>query len=125
MRSGGYEHEIIRRDRDRGDATALCIVEPIDGHAPGRRREIDVLHEGAGEEVHAAGTQPRDQRFDERLVLIDGRAHNARHVRQVPTFELLKSIPSTSNPSVSVTDEFFAFNRDEPYHDKAHIFEQV
>jgi oleate hydratase len=26
------------------------------------------------------------------------------------TFELLKSIPSASNPSISVTDEFFAFN---------------
>jgi oleate hydratase len=35
------------------------------------------------------------------------------------TFELLKSIPSTSNSSVSVTDEFFAFNMGEPYDDKA------
>ena len=29
------------------------------------------------------------------------------------TFEL--SIPSASNPSISVTDEFFAFNTGEPY----------
>src|SRR4029450_11129637 len=29
------------------------------------------------------------------------------------TFELLKSIPSASNPSISVTDEFFAFNTGE------------
>jgi len=40
------------------------------------------------------------------------------------TFELLKSIPSASNPSISVTDEFFAFNMDEPYHDRAHIFDR-
>jgi len=31
------------------------------------------------------------------------------------TFELLRSIPSASNPSISVTDEFFAFNTSEPY----------
>jgi oleate hydratase len=40
------------------------------------------------------------------------------------TFELLKSIPSASNPSVSVTEEFFAFNTNEPYHDRAHIFDR-
>ena len=40
------------------------------------------------------------------------------------TFELLKSIPSASNPSISVTDEFFAFNTGEPYHDRAHIFDR-
>jgi oleate hydratase len=40
------------------------------------------------------------------------------------TFELLKSIPSASNPSISVTDEFFAFNTSEPYHDRAHIFDR-
>jgi oleate hydratase len=40
------------------------------------------------------------------------------------TFELLKSIPSASNPSVSVTEEFFAFNTGEPYHDRAHIFDR-
>jgi oleate hydratase len=40
------------------------------------------------------------------------------------TFELLKLIPSASKPSVSVTEEFFAFNTDEPYDDKAHIFDR-
>src|SRR5215471_12696359 len=40
------------------------------------------------------------------------------------TFELLKSIPSASNPAISVTDEFFAFNTSEPYQDKAHIFDR-
>jgi MCRA family len=40
------------------------------------------------------------------------------------TFELLNSIPSASNPSISVTDEFFAFNTGEPYHDRAHIFDR-
>ncbi len=40
------------------------------------------------------------------------------------TFELLKSIPSARNPSISVTDEFFAFNTGEPYHDRAHIFDR-
>jgi hypothetical protein len=88
LRSGGYEHEILWRDRDRDHAPALYpapyIVEPVDGHAGGQRREIDVPHEGAGEEVHAEGAQPRDERFDERLVLIDRRAHHAGHVRQVP-----------------------------------------
>jgi oleate hydratase len=37
------------------------------------------------------------------------------------TFDLLKSIPSASNPSISVTEEFLAFNTGEPYHDRAHI----
>jgi oleate hydratase len=40
------------------------------------------------------------------------------------TFDLLKSIPSATNPSISVTDEFFAFNTGEPYQDKAHIFDR-
>src|ERR1700729_3837048 len=40
------------------------------------------------------------------------------------TFDLLKSIPSTSNPSISVTEEFFNFNNGEPYHDRAHIFDR-
>src|SRR5258708_8717983 len=40
------------------------------------------------------------------------------------TFELLKSIPSASNPSISVTEKFFAFNTGEPYHDRAHIFDR-
>jgi oleate hydratase len=40
------------------------------------------------------------------------------------TFELLKWIPSATNPSRSVTDEFFDFNTREPYHDKAHIIDR-
>jgi len=40
------------------------------------------------------------------------------------TFDLLKSIPSASNPSISVTEEFFAFNTGEPYDDRAHIFDR-
>ncbi len=40
------------------------------------------------------------------------------------TFELLKSIPSASKPSVSVTEEFLTFNADEPYDDKAHIIDR-
>ena len=39
------------------------------------------------------------------------------------TFDLLKSIPSTRNPSISVTEEFFTFNTSEPYQDKAHILD--
>jgi oleate hydratase len=40
------------------------------------------------------------------------------------TFELLKSVPSTRDPSISVTDEFLAFNTSEPYDDRAHIFDR-
>jgi oleate hydratase len=40
------------------------------------------------------------------------------------TFDLLKAIPSARNPSISVTDDFFAFNLGEPYHDRAHIFDR-
>jgi oleate hydratase len=40
------------------------------------------------------------------------------------TFDLLKSIPSARNPAISVTEDFFAFNTGEPYHDKAHIFDR-
>ena len=39
------------------------------------------------------------------------------------TFDLLKSIPSARNPSISVTEDFFAFNG-EPYQDKAHILDR-
>jgi hypothetical protein len=42
-----HEHQILRRDRHRGHATAPRIVEPVDGHALGRRRETDLLDEGA------------------------------------------------------------------------------
>ena len=40
------------------------------------------------------------------------------------TFDLLKSIPSARDPSISVTEDFFAFNLGEPYHDRAHIFDR-
>src|SRR5262249_33822404 len=40
------------------------------------------------------------------------------------TFELPKSIPSTSNPSIPVTADFSAYNTGEPYHDRAHIFDR-
>ena len=40
------------------------------------------------------------------------------------TFDLLRSMPSTRNPSMSVTDDFFAFNDGEPYHDRAHVFDR-
>ena len=39
------------------------------------------------------------------------------------TFDLLKSIPSARNPSISVTEDFFVFNTCEPYQDKAHILD--
>jgi oleate hydratase len=39
-------------------------------------------------------------------------------------FDLLKSIPSARNPSISVTEDFFAFNTAEPYQDRAHIFDR-
>ncbi|MBV8096649.1 MAG: oleate hydratase [Acetobacteraceae bacterium] len=37
------------------------------------------------------------------------------------TFELLADIPSARNPSVSVKKEFFDFNTENPFHDRAHI----
>jgi oleate hydratase len=40
------------------------------------------------------------------------------------TFDLLESIPSARNPAISVTEDFFTFNTNEPYHDKAHIFDR-
>ena len=40
------------------------------------------------------------------------------------TFDLLKSIPSARNPSISVTEDFFAFNSGEPYQDKTHILDR-
>jgi oleate hydratase len=40
------------------------------------------------------------------------------------TFELLESVPSARDPSISVTKDFFAFNTSEPYQDKAHIFDR-
>jgi len=40
------------------------------------------------------------------------------------TFDLFQSIPSTGTPSVSVTDEFFAFNKQNPFNDRAHILDR-
>jgi len=40
------------------------------------------------------------------------------------TFDLLRSIPSTNDPSVSVRDEFFAFNEQHPFNDRAHILDR-
>lgn len=38
-------------------------------------------------------------------------------------FDLLKDIPSTRDPAVSVKDEFFTFNARNPFHDRAHIID--
>jgi oleate hydratase len=40
------------------------------------------------------------------------------------TFDLLQTIPSASDPSISVKDEFFAFNARYPFHDRAHIIDR-
>ena len=40
------------------------------------------------------------------------------------TFDLLADIPSTRNPSVSVKDEFFTFNDQEPFHDRTHVIDR-
>ncbi len=40
------------------------------------------------------------------------------------TFDLLADIPSTRDPSVSVKDEFFTFNAQNPFHDRAHILDR-
>lgn len=37
------------------------------------------------------------------------------------TFDLLATIPSASDPAVSVKDDFFAFNARYPFHDRAHV----
>lgn len=39
-------------------------------------------------------------------------------------FDLLQSIPSTSDPSVSVKDEFFTFNARHLFHDRVHIIDR-
>ncbi len=83
LRSEGQQHEIVRRDGDRGRRAVPFVVEPVDGYAARRRREADVPDEDARLEIHAARTQPSDQRFDERLVLVERRAPDVRHVRNV------------------------------------------
>jgi oleate hydratase len=40
------------------------------------------------------------------------------------SFDLLATIPSASDPGISVKDEFFAFNARFPYHDRAHIIDR-
>jgi oleate hydratase len=40
------------------------------------------------------------------------------------TFDLLKTIPSASNPTISVKKEFFGFNESHPFHDRAHIIDR-
>jgi oleate hydratase len=40
------------------------------------------------------------------------------------TFDLLQTIPSASDPAVSVKDEFFTFNARQPFHDRAHIIDR-
>lgn len=39
-------------------------------------------------------------------------------------FDLLQAIPSVGNPAMSVKDEFFTFNRDHPFFDRAHIIDR-
>jgi oleate hydratase len=39
-------------------------------------------------------------------------------------FDLLKSVPSASDPSISVTDEFFTFNRQHPLDDRARLIDR-
>jgi oleate hydratase len=40
------------------------------------------------------------------------------------TFDLLETIPSASDPAISVKDEFFAFNSRHPFSDQAHIIDR-
>jgi len=37
------------------------------------------------------------------------------------TFDLLEAIPSTSDPTISVKDEFFTFNTRHPFRDRVHV----
>jgi oleate hydratase len=40
------------------------------------------------------------------------------------TFDLLQTTPSARDPSVSVKDEFFSFNAQHPFRDRAHIIDR-
>src|ERR1700761_2421618 len=40
------------------------------------------------------------------------------------TFDLLADVPSSRDPSVSVKDEFFTFNEQNAFHDRAHIVDR-
>jgi myosin-crossreactive antigen len=39
-------------------------------------------------------------------------------------FDLLSSIPTAADPTVSVKDQFFTFNNANPYDDRAHILDR-
>jgi len=39
-------------------------------------------------------------------------------------FDLLAVIPSVNNPAISVKDEFFTFNQDHPFFDRAHLIDR-
>ena len=39
-------------------------------------------------------------------------------------FDLLATIPTATDPSTSVKDQFFAFNNDHPFNDKTHILDR-
>src|SRR6185312_4502723 len=49
-----------------------AVIDPADGDAARRGGEADIRDKGAGQEVHAPRLKPGDQRFDERLVLVQG-----------------------------------------------------
>ena len=40
------------------------------------------------------------------------------------TFDLLETIPSATDPAISVKDEFFTFNARHPFNDRAHIIDR-
>ena len=40
------------------------------------------------------------------------------------TFDLLETIPSASDPAISVKDEFFAFNKCHPFDDRARLIDR-
>src|ERR1700761_3895014 len=40
------------------------------------------------------------------------------------TFDLLQTVPSATDPSISVKDAFFSFNERNPFHDRAHIIDR-
>jgi oleate hydratase len=40
------------------------------------------------------------------------------------TYDLLQTIPSASDPAISVKDEFFTFNARHPFNDRAHIIDR-
>jgi len=77
------QHEVVRRDGDRGHQAVPFAVEPVDGYTARRRLEADVPDEDAILQIHITPTQPSDQRLDERLVLVERRAPDVRHVGNV------------------------------------------